>query len=560
MRRFSLSVAVLMCGLFLQGWTPATAQEKSPLAPVSGSYAIRNVTVIPRPGQVIDRGVIIIKNGLIDAVGVDLPIPPEAVVIDADSLYAYAAFIDGLSHTGVARDEEENHERVQDPGNPTPGQAGITPQRDVRDYLDPGDRSVRDLRCAGFGAAVVVPKGIFLPGKAAIVLLGGDTADEMVLKPGSACYSELSPNKTVYPSTVMALMAKWRELYRQAVLAKQYSETYASGSQGLPRPSTGRILESLYPVTSGEQPVLFKTRNVLDVQRVLTLQKELGFRLIMADIQEGWDLTGKIRDSGAKVFLTLDLPEDPEAKKKTEKETGEKKDTLADPEIEALKERRTAFIQKMVSQAVAFDAADIKFGFSVLGTRYGDIHKNLCRMLEAGLKPESALAALTVDAAELLGVGDRLGTIDEGKIANVVLFDKPMFDKEAKVTMAFVDGKPYACEEKTSRKKSTVTLEGSWSFTAQAPQETIDLQVVFKRSSDNQWSGSISGSKLPRATDLNSVSLYGKSLKFNYDIIYEGKSYEVAIDGQLEDETFSGNMNVGEFGQFPVEGVKDPKH
>ena len=560
MRRLSLSVTLLVCGLLVQGWTPATAQEKSPLAPVSGSYAIRNVTVIPQPGHVIERGVIIIKNGLIEGVGVDLPIPPEAVVIDADSLYAYAAFIEGLSHTGVARDDDENHERVQDPGNPPPDQAGITPQKDVRDYLDPGDRSIRDLRCAGFGAAQVVPKGIFLPGNAAIVLLGGDTPDEMVIKSGSAFYSELSPNKTVYPSTIMALLAKWRELYRKAELTKQYSETYASGSQGLPRPSTSRILESLYPVTTGEQPVLFKATSVLDVQRVLALQKELGFVLILADIQEGWDLTGKIRDSGAKVFLSLELPEDPEEKKKTKKETVEEKDTLADPEIKALKERRSAFIQKMVSQAVAFDEAGIKFGFSVMGTRYGDIHKNLYRMLEEGLQPGSVLAALTVDAAELLGVSDRLGTIDEGKIANVVLFDKPMFDKEAKVTMVFVDGKPYPCEEKNSRKKSVAILEGAWSFTAVTPQESVDLKVVFKKSHDNQWTGSVSGNKLPRTTELNSVSLHDKALKFMYDVIYEGKSYEVTIEGQLEGDTFSGDMNIGAFGQFPVEGIKYPKH
>lgn len=554
----TLSVALLMCVLFMHGWTTASAQETR-LAPVSGTYAIRNLTITPEPGRVIDRGVIIIKDGLVASVGADIPIPREAVVIDADSLYAYAAFIDGLSHTGVSGEEDENHERVQDPGNPPPDKAGITPQKDVRDYIKPDDRSVGDLRCAGFGAAQVVPNGIFLPGKAAIVLLGGKIVDEMVIGPGSACYSELSHNKTVYPSTIMAVMAKWRQLYRQAELAKQYNDTYASGSQGLPRPSTSRIYESLYPVLSGEQPVLFKATTVLDIQRVLTLQKELGFKLILADIHEGWDLIGKIKDSGAKVFLSLDLPEDPEEKKKDEKENEEKKDTHAYPEMEALKKRRTAFIQKMVTQAVAFDAAGIKFGFSSQGTRHSDIHKNLYRMLDAGLQPEAALAALTADAAELLGIGDRLGTISEGKIANVVLFDKPMFDKEAKVTMVFVDGKPYACEEKTSHKKHAVAVEGTWSFRVHT-QEVFDLKVTFNKSPDNQWSGSVSGTKLPKPSELNSVEVHGRNLIFMYDVIYEGKSYKVTIDGQLEGEKFRGTMNVGEFGQFPVDGKKDPKH
>lgn len=558
MPRLSLYVALLVGGLLLQVFTMASAQEHARLAPVSASYAIRNVTITQQPGRVIDRGVILIRDGLIEAVGIDLPIPRDAVVIDGDSLYAYAAFLDGLSHTGVSGQETESHERVPDPGNPTPDQAGITPQRDVRDYLDPGDRSVGDMRCAGFGAAQVVPNGIFLPGKAAIVLLGGETPDEMVVESGSACYAELSPNKTVYPSTIMALMAKWRELYRQAVLAKEYAETYASNNQGLPRPSSNRVLESLYPVTSGAQPVLFKARSVLDLQRVLTLQKELGFMLILAEVQEGWDLTGKIKDSGAKVFLSLDLPEDPEKEKKTDEDSVEKKPALVVAEIETLKERRTAFIRKMVAQALAFDQAGIKFGFSAMGTRHGDIHKNLYRMLEAGLPPESALAALTINAAELLGVGDRLGTITKGKIANVVLFDKPVFDKDATVAMVFVDGRPYTCEEKSKHKKSAVAVEGSWSFIAHTPQG-LDLKVLFRKSPDNHWSGTISGNRLPRPTELNSVTVQDRNLTFVYDVIYEGKSYEVTIDGKLEGDKFKGNMNVGEFGQFAVEGKKDPK-
>lgn len=565
MRRLSLSVIFLTCGLYFSPCTRVIAQHQDPLTPVSDTYAIRNITIIPEPGRLIERGVLIIKNGLIEAIGTDLPIPPRAVIVDGDSLYAYAAFIEGLSHTGVAREEPEINERIPDPGNPPPSQAGINPQRDVRDYLDPGDRSVRDLRCAGFGAAQVVPKGIFFPGTAAIILLSGNTPDEMVLKAESACYSELTPNKVVYPSTVMALMAKWRELYRQAVLSKDYSEVYASGSRGLPRPSAGRLLESLYPVISGDQPVLFKTPSVLDVQRVLTLQEELGFDLVLAEVEEGWDLTGKIRESGAGVFLTLDLPEDPDEKSKKEKdkkdeENGEQRDTLADAELEALKERRATFIRKIVSQAAAFDEAGIKFGFSVLDARYDDIQKNLRRMVEAGLKPESALAALTIDAAELLRVGDRLGTLAPGKIANVVLFDKPAFEKGAKVNTVFVDGKPYPCDENGIHKKSKVALEGSWSLTAHAPQEELDLQVVFKKSAGNLWSGSISGTKLPKTAELNEVTLHGKSLTFMYDVIYQGKSYAVTIDGQVDGDTFNGDMIIGEFGRFPVEGSKGPKY
>src|SRR5690606_41621301 len=134
----------------------------------------------------------------------------------------------------------------------------------------------------------------------------------------------------------------------------------------------------------------------------------------LADVSEECDLTEMIKASGARVFLSLDLPEDPAEEEKA------KADSLSNPELKALVKRRSEFIQKMTAQAAAFDSAGIKFGFSAMDTKYSELHKNLRRMVEAGLNPESALAALTINAAQILGVDDRLGTIEKGKIANEI--------------------------------------------------------------------------------------------------------------------------------------------
>lgn len=552
MRRFAASNVWIALALLVV--TTAAAQEPE-LAPVSDTYAIRNLTVIPAPGRRIERGTIIIRNGLIDAVGENIPIPPKAIIIDGDSLYAYPAFIEGLSKTGVKSSNDDDHERIEDPGNPPPARAGINPQRDVRDYLDPKDPTIKELRCAGFGASQVVPRGIFLPGAAAVVLLGGKTADEMVLKPHSACYSELTSNKTIYPSTVMAALAKWRELYHQAELSRGYAALYAANSTGLPRPEANRALEALYPVTTREQPVLFRTAKVLDIQRVLALQKELGFVLILGGVSEGWDLTEKIKASGARVFLTLNLPEDPDDKKKSDDED----DSLDNEELAALVKRRSEFIKKMTQQAAAFDSAGIKFGFSALDTKYSDLHKNLRSMVEAGLKPETALAALTINAAEILGIDDRLGTIEKGKIANVALFDKPIFDKDAKVMTVFVDGKPYTCSEKEGHKKKTASVEGTWQLTANTPKEEVTLKVVLRKDPEKHYSGTITSTRMPEGVDLTNITFDGKTLKFMYDILLEGKPQEVIVEGEVEGKTFKGKVTVGEYGNYPVEGIKDPE-
>src|SRR5690606_34972013 len=108
-------------------------------------------------------------------------------------------------------------------------------------------------------------------------------------KPNSSFYSKLMARPGVYPSTIIGIMAKWRELYRQAVQSKAYEHLYASNSTGLPRHCSDRILQSFYPVIENKMPVVFKAERVLDIQRALMLKNDLGFSSIMlGNVKEGW--------------------------------------------------------------------------------------------------------------------------------------------------------------------------------------------------------------------------------------------------------------------------------
>ena len=305
------------------------AQDEKELAPVTRTYAITNVNIVQAPGRKIDKGTVVIKDGLIISVGKTVAIPPEAIVIKADSMYVYAGFIDGLTRAGVNKPKEENKERVKEPGNPPPDRAGINPQVDVRSFLNPADKGLEELRNLGFTTAQVVPYGNLLPGQSAIVLTSGSSADNMVLVSKSALYSELTGAQGMYPSTIMAIMAKWRELYRQASQAKSYESLYASNRTGLERPASDKILEAFYPVIDQKQQILFKAEKLLEINRVFTLKSDLGFLLTIADLKEGWPIINKIKISDAKVFLSLDLPEEnlPAGKAgKKEDKKDEKKD------------------------------------------------------------------------------------------------------------------------------------------------------------------------------------------------------------------------------------------
>jgi imidazolonepropionase-like amidohydrolase len=564
MKKYLLLALILPLALF--------AQDEKELKPVTKTYAITNATIVQSPGRKIENATLILKDGLIVSIGKGVAIPPESIIIKADSMFVYAGFIDGLSRAGVNKPKEEtNREKVKDPGNPPPDRAGINPQLEVRNFLNPSDKSVEELRNIGFTVAQVVPHGNFLPGQGSIVLLGGKSADQMVLTNNSSLYSELSGASGIYPNTTMAVMAKWRELYRQAAQAKSYQSLYASNRVGLERPANDRILEAFYPVIDQRIPVLFKSEKVLETQRIFSLKNDLGFPLTIAEVKEGWPIINKIKASGAKVFLSLDLPEEVKKDEKkddkkskadsTKKQEPPKVKTTADLEKEALEKRKTDAVANYTSQASAFNKAGVAFGFSSMSAKPKDIQANLRRMISSGLTEDAALAALTTTPAQLLGLSDRLGTIDNGKMANLVISDKSYFNEKAKVRYVFVDGVMYKMDTKDVKKSdsnSKAEIEGTWSTVTQTPQGNNEGKVTFKKEGGG-YKGTVSGGRLSSPVDMTDVSLDGNKLTYSYSISFGGNSVKVEVDVTLDGDSFKGNASVGQRGSFSIEGTKDPK-
>ncbi len=550
------------------------AQDEKPVAPVGRTYALTNATIVQAPGRKIEKGTVVMKDGLITAVGAGISIPPEAIVIKADSMYVYAGFIDGLSHTGVTKPKEEKLERPKDPGNPPAERAGITPQNDVRNWLNPNDKSIEDLRNLGFTVSQVVPYGNFLPGSGAIVLLGGKSPDDMVLVNNSALYSELTGAQGMYPNTVMAVMAKWRELYKNASLNKSYATTYASNRNGITRPTSDRILEAFYPVIDQKIPVLFKSEKVMETQRVFTLKNDLGFSLVIADVKEGWPIINKIKSSNSKIFLSLDLPDEVKKDEKKEDKKGAKKDsvktetkkpevkkekTALDLEKEALEKRKKDAIALYTSQSSEFNKAGVEFGFSALSVKTKDIQANLRRMIAAGLSEDAALKALTVDPAKILGLSDRLGSIDNGKMANLVVSDKPYFNEKAKVRYVFVDGNLYKMEAKETKKSDgKVLAKGNWSYTSETPQGTGTGKIVIKEE-NGSYSGTITSSSTGKENELRNISLDGSSLSFSYDYSMGGGTMKIDVTVKIDGDSFEGTMMAGQYGTFSIKATRDPK-
>jgi hypothetical protein len=313
---------------------------------------------------------------------------------------------------------------------------------------------------------------------------------------------------------------------------------------------------------------------MLETHRILTLKNDLGFSLTLGEVKEGWSMINKIKASGAKVFLALDLPEEV---KKDEKKSDQKADkkadsikakevakpkTAADLEKEALEKRKAEAIANYTSQASAFAKAGVPFGFSTLTAKAKDIPANLRRMISAGLSEDAALAALTTTPAQLLGLSDRLGTVDAGKMANLVISDKSYFNEKSKVRYVFVDGMMYKMEVKEEKKadpNAKVEIEGSWSTVTQTPQGSNDGKATFKKDGSG-YKGTVSGGRLPSPVDMTSVTLEGNKLSYSYSLSFGGNSIKVDVEATVEGDAFKGSASIGARGSFSIEGTKNPKN
>ncbi len=466
---------LLFAGLFWPQWLGA--QSLDTVAPATSTFALENVKIVQQPGQVIPNGTIVIKNGLIEAVGVDVEIPFDAERIQGDSLVVYAGFIDGLSHTGIPEPKNDNNGGGGSGGgsqvnraNPPNDQAGIQPERPAYDLVDASDKSIAELRNVGFTAAHVVPYGQMLPGKGAIILLAGDKTDDMVLQRDVSLFAQLTGARGVYPATAMGVTAKMRQLFREASRRMQVETLYASNSTDMPRPEYDAAHYALFPVIKGDMPVVMHTSDPLDIYRALSLKQSLGYPLILSGLYGGFESIDLLLDANVPLFLTLKLPEE---KKADEKKEGAKKDSSAsatgedtklpaayDPRLHVtdhtstdterinLEARKQIFYNEYVATAATMYESGLNFGFTTKDVKAGDIHKNLLKMIELGLSKDVALAALTTIPARTLGLSRSMGSVEKGKIANLVVTRGDLFETTTKIKYVFVDGEKFEIEEK----------------------------------------------------------------------------------------------------------------
>ncbi len=612
MRSIMMKKIFLFSTFFFSWWSCLLhAQPVSDDLPqITGCIALINARVVSAPGKVPVTSNVIIRDGLITHTGPGATIPPDAYRIAADSFYVYPAFIDAFSSIGIKEPESDRpgaasgqgsrgaRPSVDEEGNPSLEDAGITPFKSVRATFDPKEKSIADWRAQGFAVAHVVPKGKMIPGKGTVVVLNGKGTDQMLWKEDISIYSQWTGAGGSYPATVIGVMAKWRELYYNASNYVKHQSAYQNATL-VSRPQYNQAHEALRPLVKKEMPLYFRAPKVKDISRALEMQKELGMNMVIADAEEAWMLKDRLKSLSLPLILSLHLPEDKSQDQKGKAKgpegpgqdgpgqdgpktaaTGEKtvaeksadgtKETKQDsavvknPEIEAFEKRRAESLKAHREQAGMLAREGIAYTFGTMSAKPNDFTKTIQTMMEHGLSFDKALSALTTQAATLLGIEKYCGTIETGKMANVIVATKPLFEKESAIRYMIVEGQLYAYEAKEKKKSNTNNVDGAhtlllgtWTYTIETPDQRREGQFVFT-DSQNEITGTISSKESMAGGNnkLDDIVVDGKEASFTFDLDMDGQRMVLEFDLKIDGDTFSGSVSVGSFGSFPIHGIR----
>jgi imidazolonepropionase-like amidohydrolase len=406
-------------------------------------FAIANARIHTGTGEVIENGVLVIDDGLVvsvGAVGAGIAVPPDAWRIDASGKHVYPGLVDALGHLGLPQKKKDESARGgPEARNETIARGpedrpGTSTFRSAADELTLEDERIAEWRNAGFTSAVTAPEGGIFPGQAAFINLAGERERDMVVRTPLALSVSLSPpgSGRSFPGSSMGVLAYVKQAFADASHYHEAWTAYESAPRGRSRPTYDRTLSPIERARSEGWPVLLPATWEHEIERVLDLAKEIGVKPVLYGVHQGYAAADRLAKANVPVLVSLDWP---------------KPDKDADPEAEepirVLRMRDLA-----PSTPAALEKASVRFAFSSGGlTKAEEALEGVRKAVDAGLSRERAIRALSLDAAAIYGLDDRLGSLEPGKIANLFLATGDVFEDGTRIETVFVDGKKYEVRE-----------------------------------------------------------------------------------------------------------------
>jgi imidazolonepropionase-like amidohydrolase len=399
------------------------------------TYAITNARIVTVSGPVIERGTVVVRNGLIAAAGANVNAPPDARVIDGSGLTVYPGLIDSYTNIGLPEPAPSPSPGGQIQPRPASGPnstqpPGLQPEVMVEDVIRPGGNEIEASRNIGITSALTSPRTGIWMGQSALINLAGETPQQMIVRSPVAMHVGFTPLRTGgYPGSLLGVFSTLRQMMLDAQRYRDSMQIYERVPRGTRRPDTDRSLAALVPVIEGRMPVVMLANSEREISRALDLADEFKLRLIIAGGREADHVADRLAKQKVPVLLSLNLP---------------KRTTAAIPEADP--ESMRVLRERVEAQQTAgkLAKAGVRFAFeSGSLTNMSDLMANAGKTIENGLSATDALRAFTIWPAEILGVQNQLGSIEAGKIANLTIVRGDLFDRNGRVTHVFIDGRPF---------------------------------------------------------------------------------------------------------------------
>lgn len=574
-RLLQAAAAVALCA-------PVGAQNRHAPAP----FVLTNVR-LSRDVEAPRRG-LVIAEGRIRALLEPGEAAPEGMrLVDGEGALALPAFIDAYS-TGrlefpereVSLDRDTSVDANVHIDMRRANRKGIRPSFSAVDALATLDEAAEDYREAGFGLVHVAPSGELLGGESAVVSWRDAALRDRVVSPSAFATAAFSASGPGYPRTLMGFHAQLRQFIldarRQELLLQRYRDGRADR-----RPPFDRDFEAVLPVLRRERRLLCAADSARDIRRWLRLADELGVDIAISGGAEAWKVAGVLAERGVPVLLELDWPEEvedpdeqsdegsqgadhPESGEAAKPDSGGEEEATseeaADPDeadardtspgkytepLGVRRERRRRWVEAR-DCALRLHEAGVVFALGSGGLSPSKLLKRVRTLVEEGLPEDVALDALTVRAAELLGVAAHAGRLEVGLDADIALWTEAPFQKQAELSWLCVDGERFTFENEEETVNGApdegLDLSGTWVVTYEE-QEGAPATLELTMDAEGAVGGTLSftppGGSPIRAKLTGNLS--GAHFELRTELNLGGFTAEMKIAGELRGDEIDGD-------------------
>lgn len=428
----SLSLMGLLLALKFSALAQTTFPVNGVADPKNGYYAFTNATIVKDAQTTLTNATLVIKDGKIVSVGANLAAPKDAVVVDCNGKFIYPSFIDAYSDYGItAPTRQLGGFNFSAPAQLTSNQKGafgwnqaIHADVEAAKLFNADEAKAKTLRDIGFGTVLTHQKDGIARGTGVIVTLADEKENLVMVKEKASAHYSLNKGASTqsYPSSMMGVIALLRQSYIDAAWYKT-------------NPSKEGMNLTLKAWNDNQGlPQIFEANDKWNVLRADRIGDEFGVQYIIKGGGNEYQRIKEMTDTKASFILPLNYPAAMDV------------DDPNDVRFTGLDDMK--HWELAPSNPAAFEKAGITFCLTTSDlSAVGEFLANLRKAIEYGLTETKALEALTKTPATLLGIADKAGSLDAGKLANFLITSGPIFQEKTVVYQNWVQGHKYAVKE-----------------------------------------------------------------------------------------------------------------